>query len=119
MNADAGEQTFHEDVKRYATELLELARKELVKEGTSKNEMGTILYDAGFEDGKAEALKDMPRWKKADRDIISNTIEFAVPYTHDGGDHADWVEVIVTNAVRKGENYFEISDLEKLPGFNE
>ena len=46
-----------EETKGMAAELLALARKELVKEGTSKNGMGTMLYDAGFEDGKAEALR--------------------------------------------------------------
>lgn len=44
-------------IKEESAKLLALARKELIKEGTSKNEMGTMLYDAGFEDGKAEALR--------------------------------------------------------------
>jgi hypothetical protein len=40
-----------EETKGMAAELLELAKKELVKEGTSKNEMGTMLYDTDIKDG--------------------------------------------------------------------
>jgi len=101
MNADASEQTFHEDVKQHAAELIDLARKELIKEGTSKNEMGTMLYDAGFEDGKAEALKDLPRWE-------SNLKSYKV----------DEDDVIGPWLYYK-EHCIRISDLEKLPGFKE
>ena len=107
--------TIEDSLHDGASKLLAIARKELLEEQYTSDPHKTDLYKLG----KSETLKSLPRWKKADRDIISNTIEFAVPYTNDGGDHADWVEVIVTNVVHKGENYFEISELEKLPGFNE
>ena len=99
MNADASEQTFHENVKQHAVELIDLARKELIKEGTSKNEMGTMLYDAGFEDGKAEALKDLPRWNES-RGVYS-----------DG-----W---IYEGFLYYKNHSIQLSSLEKLPGFNE
>lgn len=107
--------TVEDSLHDWSSKLLAIARKELIEERFTSDPRKTDLYKLG----KSDVLKDLPRWNTADRDIISNTIEFAVPYTNDGGDHADWVEVIVTNVVHKGENYFEISELEKLPGFNE
>jgi len=100
MNADASEQTFHEDVKQHAAELLAIARKELIKEGTSKNEIGTMLYDAGFEDGKAEAFMELPRWKELP-DGIMNQLH------------------LMDKSIIVNHHYILFSDLEKLLGFNE
>ena len=53
----------------YAAELLELARKELEPEvlerldAAYKNQ-DEVVYENGKRDGKAEALKDLPRWRK-------------------------------------------------------
>ena len=99
-------------VKARASELLAIARKHF-------NEVDSWDdgYNTGYNDGKAETLKGLPIWKIADRDINSNTIDFAVSYTQNGGDYSDWEEVIVTNRLKEGERYLELSDLEKLPGF--
>ena len=104
---------FKEQVRVFAAELLALARKELIKEGTSKNEMGTMLYDAGFEDGKAEALKDLPRWRKC------------APSDIDDGTPPAWI--VRFEAEREGNEskivhngyYIDFGSLERLPGFNE
>lgn len=93
---------FHE----YSAELLELAKKELCESGEVTD---------WYAKGKAEALKDLPRWKKADRDLDAGTIDFAVFHNNDGGDHEDWLSVEVTNRLYKGEYYIELSALEKLP----
>ena len=92
--------------KECSAELLELARKELVKEGTSKNEMGTMLYDAGFEDGKEKALKDLPRWKKANGKERFNERLIVLAGNND---------LLCTNYAEEGEYYISFSDLEKLP----
>lgn len=89
-----------------SAELLELARKELVKEGTSKNEMGTMLYDAGFEDGKEEALKDLPRWKKATYKKSLN--DRAIVLTGEN-------DLLCTNFTVEGDYYLFFSELKKLP----
>ena len=69
------------DAKEDAKELLELARKEIEVDGKwyhdayragyekAKEEISPLTaydvgYDTGKRDGKAEALKDLPRWKK-------------------------------------------------------
>lgn len=85
----ASDGDFLEATKEYAKELLALARKEIEK--------------------------DLPRWKKADRDWDAGTIDFAVFHKNDGGDHEDWLSVEVTNRLYKGEYYIELSALEKLP----
>lgn len=90
-----------EETKGMAAELLDLARKELIKEGTSKNEMGTMLYDAGFEDGKEEALKDLPRWEK--QEYAPQEANIYLP----------------TNELVYHGMAISIDDLTKLPGFKE
>ena len=118
-------------VKDTAKELLELAGKEIFKgenimtisgpgfftEGETRFTTMPIadVLKAEYEKGKAEALKDMPRWKKATRDIDAGSIDFAVFHKNDGGDNEDWLSVEVTNRLYKGEYYLELSDLEKIP----
>lgn len=63
---------------------------------------------------KKSILSKMPKWKVATRDIDSDCIEYLVKYRHDGGDYSDYDEVIATNRLHKGEQYFEISDFIEL-----
>lgn len=84
------------DIKGYAKSLLDLARNELEKDGW-RNPVGA--YKNGYEQGKQDALKDLPKWKKC---------------TGSTGPFIDY------NA--KGEAYLylndyavKISELEKLP----
>lgn len=84
-----------------SAELLELARKQLIKEQYTSDPRETNLYKLG----KAEALKDLPRWEK---------------YPHNAGS-----EPLVNGILQKDGSYkwrlyldgykIEISDLEKLP----
>lgn len=55
--------------KEHSPELLALARKELEPEVLERLEeayknQDEVVYENGKRDGKAEALKDLPRWKK-------------------------------------------------------
>lgn len=92
--------------KERSAELLKLAKKELVPLFGTEYVSG---YEDGFDDGKAEALKDLPRWEK---------------YPHNAGE-----EPLVNGILQEDGSYkwrlylngykIEISDLEKLPGFKE
>ena len=68
-------------------------------------------YEKGYADGNTAAKNAIPKWKIAERDFNSDTIDFAIKYKHDGGDNPDYESVEVTNRIRKGEEYFELSDL--------
>ena len=95
------------EVRKAASELLELAKKELQEE---------VIHDywkqaadrcaQAKEEGKAEALKDLPRWKKCD----PNTI-----YKADFNFVSNGVERhIILNGYM-----INLDRLKKLPGFNE
>lgn len=64
--------------------------------------------------GRKDALCKLPRWKKATRDMFVDSIDFAVKYLHDGGDYPDYEETVVTNRVKEGEYYIELTDLDGL-----
>ena len=76
---------------------------------------GNVEYTKGYTDAKIDAEKNLPRWKVADRNIFSDTIDFAFLCRHDGGDYPDYDSVEVTNRIMEGDRYIELSDLEKLP----
>lgn len=63
---------------------------------------------------KKSILSRLPKWKIADRDIDSDSLEYLVKYKHNGGDYSDWEEAIPTNRLHKGEQYMEIADLIEL-----
>lgn len=63
---------------------------------------------------KRQALKNCPKWKRAERAIDSDCIDYAVLYRNDGGDYEDYDTVIATNRLHKGELYIELCDLENL-----
>ena len=126
------ERVFH----AYSNQLLDLARKELEPEVLERLEAAyknqdEVVYEngkregkaealkeieqdpessyafkRGFEYGKEEALKDLPRWRKCDTNTIYNT-KFNV----------------VINGVGRflmvEGHQIDIDSLEKLPGFNE
>ena len=123
MNADSSEETFHEEVKKHAAKLLALARDQFIKDGYVLEKKA--FHDAvekvgqevmkevsdkvdieeairlGYEKGKADALKDLPRW-------IDNWDSLR-PYKDISG-----LQYIVLNG--KAMN---VSDLSKLPRFKE
>lgn len=96
--------------KECSAELLELARKELEPEVLERLEAAyknqdEVVYENGKRDGKAEALKDLPRWKKVGLDTGQTTL--VVGYTKD------------EDKLYRNGYVISLPDLEKLPGLNE
>ena len=80
-----------------ASKLLALARKELESEI------------------KAEALKDLPRWKKWGNGACGNGMGIPIAIVKRGLGGYKLVDALGI----QGEKYIMLSDLEKLPGFKE
>ena len=91
--------------KKLATELLNLARKELCEQIVDHTK-------EAYENGKAEALKDLPRWRVTDKPIYGGM--YIVRKKYDG-----LVEHSVSMVVQEGDEYILFNELEKIPGFNE
>lgn len=96
-------------IKVYAQILLDLARKELFKE----QEHCVIIPEddyyeqlaSQYQKGQEDALKDLPKWKKATEHI-------------DIGRHVAIIEddrVILSDYVEEGEYYIALDDLKALP----
>ena len=92
-----------ESLKLNAKRLLDLARKELEATGW-KDSMRK--YKEAYEQGKQDALKDLPKWKKT-----NETKEFEV--------HVcvmdEYMYPYLDTEVNEGEYYIELSDLITLP----
>lgn len=84
------------DIKGYAKSLLGLARNELEKDGW-RNPVGA--YKNGYEQGKQDALKDLPKWKKC----TGSTGPF-IDYNAKGEEYLYLKDYVI-----------KISELEKLP----
>lgn len=83
------------EVRKAATELLELAKKELCESGEVTD---------WYAKGKAEALKDLPRWKRA----AASFGNYSVAPTETGA-----LCLLIDG------HYIMLSELMKLPGFND
>ena len=97
--------------KENAAHLLELARKELESEfdGKAMLHVSKKTYECGKRDGKAEALKDLPRWRKIGRGHnYSLDTEFLI-----NGRYLEMTDYL--------NDVYEValSELEKLPEFKE
>lgn len=100
-----GEVVYKDDIiKKTAAELLDLARKELIEEQYTSDPRKTDLYKLG----KAEALKDLPKWKPAAR-----------AYDGDRLPRIDWMLNRLVARFEEGIYYLDIKELYKLPGFKE
>lgn len=101
-------------IKETAKECLELAKKELAR----RDEVITLdnlpPYDKGFQDGKAEALKDLPRWRIWGNGACGNSDNIPIAIVKRGFNYQ-----LVSTLGIQGEHYIMLSDLEKLPGFKE
>ena len=96
-----------ESWKRASSELLKLARNEIVKSGYAIVESEHYLEEGrkNYERGKAEALKDLPRWENV-----------KIPAT----DIAKvWVDALDTFWLQHKNKKIRVQSLEKLPGFEE
>ena len=56
----------------------------------------------------------IPNWRQSTCDLDTDTLCYIIKFKHDGGDHQDWESLEVTNRLRKGEWYLDISDDEFL-----
>ena len=92
-----------ETIQRIAAELLELATEELKKTFVLLHKDD---YQTAFDLGKAEALKDLPRWKKTTGKERFNKRVIVL-----AGDN----DLLCTDYVEEGEYYLPFSDLRKLP----
>lgn len=88
-----------------AAELLAIARKELSEQIVDHTK-------EAYENGKAEVLKDLPRWRVTDKPIYGGM--YIIRKKYDG-----LVEHSVSMIVQEGDEYIIIDNLEKLPGLNE
>jgi hypothetical protein len=92
-------ETFRKDenkwVRELAAELLAIARKQLIEERYTSNPRKTDLYNLG----KAEALKDLPRWNDS-------------RWIYEDG----WLQ---DGYIYYKNHSIPLKDLEKLPGFKE
>ena len=104
----SSESDIKECIKSHSEELLELAMKSLAKQGYVTMSIGTFdeNLNSSKEEGRKEALKDLPRWRKCDKNIIYNT-KFSLVENGVG-------RFLMVEGYKIG-----IDSLEKLPGFNE
>lgn len=96
-------------VKNRAAILLDIAKKELARQGEVITLNKLPPYDKGFQDGKAEALKGLPRWR-----VELGDMEY-VAYGIIGGGVASEENP----RVYLDGHSIDLYSLEKLPGFNE
>jgi hypothetical protein len=104
------------DLKRFAKGILDLARKELEKNYYTKvlddrmvfkSELHSTDLQAAYDMGKQDALKSMPKWKKATEDKDFEINEACIL-------NDDIYPIIATN-VNIGEYYLELDELKNLP----
>ena len=88
---------FHDAVKRVPPEIM----KEV-----SKNVDMQMALRAEYEKGRAEALKDLPRWRKCNQ-LSTGQTTVVIGYTKD------------EDALYRNGRVISLLDLEKLPGFKE
>ena len=100
-------------IKEESAKLLALARKELEPEVLERLEVAyknqdEVVYENGKREGKAEALKDLPRWKTA---VGYCFVGLSIMYDDHG---------FYKSSTTKPEcRYINYESLRMLPGFNE
>lgn len=109
--------TVEESLHDGASKLLALAKKEIVagwsnglndtqdRSGKAYSDGYNIGFEIGYERGKAEAMRGLPMW-----------IDDGLPM---GSAAIDISGLCGFNFIRRRGRLFRISDLEKLPGFND
>ena len=83
--------------KRSSKKLLDLARKEIEKDDSD--------WEDGYKQGKQDALKDLPKWKKATE---HKDLEKHIAVLEDG-------KVLLSNYLEEGDYYIDLEDLKTLP----
>ena len=107
------------EVRKAADEVLSLAREQLQPEIDAEIEKAyknadDVQYRKGFEDGKAEALNDLPKWRIWENGACGNSNAIPIALVKTNGSYKLASVLGIT-----GEKYIMLSDLEKLPGFKE
>lgn len=104
-----------ESTKKHSAELLSLAKKELeeeIPELEFEPIEETLEYKAGYRAGKAETLKDLPRWREWGNGAAGNSDGHPIALVSGAGG-IRFVSVLSIT----GEKYIMLDDLKKLPGF--
>ena len=97
---------------RWAKELLDIARKQFEPElEQAYKNADEVQYRRGYEKGKADALKDMPKWKKMPDGIQVNAKGRDICLINYGDGY-----IRPSSCLGGGDAlYLEISELDKLP----
>jgi hypothetical protein len=97
---------FNEEEKKYikdaANTLLNLARKEL---GLVDNTCGEYALNEAYKQGKQDALKDLPKWKRATEDKKFDKHVCVMDY---------YMSPFLDTEVNEGDYYIKLSDLKTL-----
>ena len=74
-------------VRRKAEKLLDIARKQLKSDDdlAARMHLTSKAYSNGFEAGKAEALKDMPKWRYYNSGVTYLPDSYGIVYDNDSG----------------------------------
>lgn len=82
--------------------------------GKAYNDGYSLGFESGYDKGKAEALRDLPRWRKWENGACGNSDGHPIALVSGAGG-IRFVSVLGAT----GETYIMLDDLTKLPGFNE
>ena len=96
-----GENVVKGYAKRHAKTLLYFAEKELSAKYKVSSDLNGFAYGKGYEDGKKEALNDLPKWKKVGLDTGQTTL--MIGYTGD------------EDKLYRNGYVISLTDLDKLP----
>lgn len=103
LGSDVIKEMPKQKLHNYACRLLDLARKELIEELSDDN----FAIDFALNKGKQDALKDLPKWKKATEHLRG---EGFIHY-----DKHNMTPQYADTNVEGGEYYLNIDDLKTLP----
>lgn len=95
--------------RKYGPIFMEIAKDEIYS-----HESLVEYAEKAKAEGKAEALKDLPRWRKWDTGACGNSDGHPIALVFGAGGIRF---ISVLGAI--GEKYIMLNDLKKLPGFNE
>lgn len=114
-----GENVAFDYAKRHAKTLLTLAREQFKPEIDAEiekayNTQDDVVFHKGLEQGRADALKDLPRWRRWENGACGNSAGHPIALVSGAGG-IRFVSVLGTI----GEKYIMLDDLKKLAGFKE
>ena len=101
LGSDVIKEMPKQKLHNYARRLLDLARKELIEELSDDN----FAIDFALNKGKQDALKDLPKWKKATE---NEDLEKHIAILEED-------KVLLSNYLEEGDYYIELEDLKTLP----